>query len=63
MGSSAITVMLAAMSATAAQATRSSPAGSNIGPALPIVLGLAVIGVAIYLIRQRGRRPPGGQDR
>ena len=63
MGSSAMTVILAAMSATTTQATRSSSAGSNIGPALPIVLALAVIGVAVYLIRQRGRRPPDGQGR
>lgn len=50
MGNPVVTVLLAA--------TRSSSTGSNIGPGLPIILALAVIGVIVYLVRQRRRRPP-----
>lgn len=47
---------------TAAVKTQTGPhasVGSNIGPALPIILAV-VVGVAVYLVRQRRRRPPSG---
>lgn len=48
---------------TAAVKTQTGPhasVGSNIGPALPIILAVVVVGVAVYLVRQRRRRPPNG---
>jgi hypothetical protein len=32
-----------------------STAGSNIGPGLPLVLALLVIGVVVYFVRRRRR--------
>lgn len=62
MAGSVITVVLAATPAAATHATRSSSAGWNIGPGLPILLALIVIGVVIYVTRQRRTRPPNGHD-
>ena len=59
MGSSVIAVILAATPTPTGHVTHSPSAGSNLGPGLPILLALVVIGVVIYLIRQRRRRPPG----
>jgi hypothetical protein len=56
MPDSAITVILYATPSTATHATHSSAAGSNIGPGLPIILALLVIGVVSYVIRQRRTR-------
>jgi hypothetical protein len=59
MAGSVITIALAE---AATHATRSSSAGWNIGPGLPILLALIVIGVVIYLTRQRRTRPPSSHD-
>jgi hypothetical protein len=59
MADSAIT---AALAAAATHATRSSSSGWNIGPGLPILLALIVIGVVIYVTRQRRTRPPNSHD-
>jgi hypothetical protein len=62
MAGSVFAVILASASSATTHATGSSSGGSNIGPALPIILALVIIGVAVYLIRQRRRRPPNGHD-
>ena len=36
--------------------------GSNIGPGVPVVLALAVIGLVVYLIRRRKRASSNGRD-
>ena len=38
------------------------PVGSNIGPALPMLLALAVAGFVIYLIRKRRGTSANGRD-
>ncbi|MEY9955699.1 hypothetical protein [Streptacidiphilus sp. MAP5-52] len=32
--------------------------GSNIGPALPVIVILLAIGVVLYVRRHRGKKPP-----
>jgi uncharacterized protein (TIGR03382 family) len=43
-------------------ATAHASVGSNIGPGVPIVLALAVIGLVVYLIRRRKRASSNGPD-
>ena len=62
MAGSVVAAVLAVAPLAAAHATGSSP-GSNIGPAVPVILALAIIGAATYLVRQRRRKPPNGPDR
>ncbi len=37
--------------------------GSHNLSAVPVILVVLIIGIAIYVIRQRRSRPPGGHDR
>jgi LPXTG-motif cell wall-anchored protein len=59
---SSVTQLAAAVTASAAHASGSSAVGSNIGPGLPLLVGLAVIGLVIYLIRRRKRASSSGRD-
>jgi hypothetical protein len=60
MESFVIPLIVAVTASTTMTPAPHASVGSNMGPGVPIILALVVIGVATYVIRQHRRRPPNG---
>jgi hypothetical protein len=55
MGSSVVPLIFAATASTTTSIAPHASVGSTVGPALPVILALAVVGFVIHLIRKRKR--------